>query len=200
MILSIRLSNFIFSKIFEILYKRKFGYFGKNTRIVNPIAIESPNNIYIGDGVYVASQTCLAARPSNSPDRFTLTIKSGCKIGRFNHIYATGNVTICENVLTANGVYISDNQHNYNDVNQAILDQPILQNKHVSIGSGTWVGHNACIMGVNIGINCVIGANAVVTHDIPDFCVVVGAPARIIKRYDQDLKTWRRVDSSGEFI
>lgn len=53
----------------------------------------------------------------------------------------------------------------------------------VSIGDDTWIGTNVVIAGtVEIGKHCVIGANSVVTHDIPDYSVVAGCPARVIKQ------------------
>jgi len=63
----------------------------------------------------------------------------------------------------------------------------------VSIGDGSWIGENVCIVGATIGKNCVIGANSVVTKNIPDFCVAVGIPARIIKRYDLNKCAWIRI-------
>ena len=68
--------------------------------------------------------------------------------------------------------------------------QPIKQLNEVYIGDGCWIGENVCIIGASIGKNSVIGANAVVMKDIPDYCVAVGAPARVIKKYDFDLQEW----------
>jgi len=59
------------------------------------------------------------------------------------------------------------------------------------IGEGSWIGTKVSIIGsVRIGKHCVIGANSVVTKDIPDFSVAVGAPAKVIKRYDFERKEW----------
>jgi acetyltransferase-like isoleucine patch superfamily enzyme len=58
------------------------------------------------------------------------------------------------------------------------------------IGDGSWIGENACIIGAHVGKNCVIGANAVVTSDIPDYSVAVGVPAVVIKRFDAPSKMW----------
>lgn len=58
----------------------------------------------------------------------------------------------------------------------------------------TWIGTNVSIIGnVNIGKHCVIGANSVVTHNIPDYSVAVGCPARVIKRYDFNQNKWVKV-------
>ena len=72
--------------------------------------------------------------------------------------------------------------------------QKIKQINHVEIGDGTWIGENVCILGVKIGKNCVIGANSVVTKDIPDYSVVVGSPAVIIKKFNITANRWEKSD------
>ena len=99
-----------------------------------------------------------------------------------------------KHVLTADNVYITDNLHNYENVEMPIKMQGIKQISTVHIGEGTWIGENACIIGAKVGKNCVVGANAVVTKDIPDYCVVIGAPARIIKRYNLKSTVWEKVE------
>lgn len=58
------------------------------------------------------------------------------------------------------------------------------------IGEGSWIGENVCVIGASVGRHCVIGANAVVTKDIPDYSVAVGAPARVIKKYNFNRGAW----------
>lgn len=69
-----------------------------------------------------------------------------------------------------------------------VIDQGIVQKgQKVSIGEGSYIGINAVIVGnVKIGKHCVIGANSIVNKDIPDFCVAVGCPVKIIKRYNEN--------------
>lgn len=62
------------------------------------------------------------------------------------------------------------------------------------IGDGTWIGTNVVIVGnIHIGKNCVIGANSVVTKDIPDYSVAVGIPAKVIRKYDFEKKEWIKI-------
>ena len=71
----------------------------------------------------------------------------------------------------------------------------IRKNGHdeLKIVQGSWIGTHVAIIGdVHIGRNCVIGANAVVTRDVPDYCVVAGAPAQIIKRFNLQTKKWEK--------
>ena len=137
--------------------------------------------------------TWLASMPLTGIKSPRLEIKDGCSLGHFNHVYATQEIIIEENVLTADKVYISDNLHSYQNINIPIKSQSILQNGKVRIGSGSWIGENACILGVIIGKQCVIGANSVVTKDIPDYSVAVGIPAKVIKKYNFETQQWERV-------
>lgn len=65
----------------------------------------------------------------------------------------------------------------------------------MEIGEGTWLGENVCVIGAKIGKHCVIGANSVVTKDIPDYSIAVGAPARIIKQYNFKENVWKVVEN-----
>jgi len=89
-------------------------------------------------------------------------------------------------------VYITDCDHEYRNIDVPVIDQGIVQRgQKVSIGEGSYIGINTVIVGnVTIGKHCVIGANSVVTKAIPDFSVAVGSPAKVIKRFDQQLKEW----------
>ncbi|WP_353887651.1 acyltransferase [uncultured Phocaeicola sp.] len=92
-------------------------------------------------------------------------------------------------------MYITDCDHEYRNVDIPITDQGIVQKgQKVSIGDGSYVGINAVIVGnVKIGKHCVIGANSVVTKDVPDYCVAVGSPAKIIKRYNLETQLWESI-------
>lgn len=173
-------------------YRCRFKNFGWLSILRSPLKINGASNIWIGDKVIIEYKSWLAAI-SKSEGKAELIIEDGCTIGHFNHIYATKSVILHKNVLTADKVYISDNLHSYENVNIPIKEQPIKQIEIVEIGEGSWIGENVCIMGAKIGKHCVIGANSVVNRNIPDFCVAVGAPARVIKRYNQDFKKWEKV-------
>jgi len=103
------------------------------------------------------------------------------------------SVIIGKKVLTADHVFISDHLHNYSDPGTPIMDQPILFKGQVIIGDGAWLGQNVCIIGASVGKNSIIGANSVVTKDIPDYCVAAGIPAKVIKEYNFKTKQWEKV-------
>lgn len=131
---------------------------------------------------------------NNSPK---LVIGTNCKIGDNVHIAAGERVTIGDNCLFASKIYISDISHgDYSNTENASNpntppDERPLSTNPVTIGDNVWLGDNVCILpGVKIGKGVVVGANAVVNKDIPDNCVAVGIPARVIKIYDEVKKGW----------
>ncbi len=174
---------------FVVFNKRKFKFLGKRARVIKPLHVDGIQSISIGEKATIHEGTWLAAVPLTGCD-VQLSIGDRTTIGHFNHIYATKSIIIEEDVLTADKVYISDNFHSYEDVSLPIKEQPIKQCKPVVIGKGSWLGENVCVCGSSVGKHCVIGANAVVTHDIPDYCVAVGAPAKVIKIFDFSLSKW----------
>lgn len=194
MMLYLRIINLFRSKIFTLFFSKSFNSFGKGSRIIAPLNIQGIERINIGAKVYIGYKGYLAAVPLTGSKQCSLMIGDGTSIGNFNHIFATTNILIGKNVLTADKVYISDNQHGYEDVGLSIKDQPVIQLKEVAIGDSTWIGENVCIIGATIGKHCVIGANSVVTKDIPDYSVAVGAPAKVIKRYNPLTKIWEKND------
>ena len=63
----------------------------------------------------------------------------------------------------------------------------------IIVGDGSWIGINSTILdGTVIGKNCVVGAHSLVKGSFPDYCVIAGAPAKIIKRYNEQNKLWIR--------
>lgn len=184
-IIMIRIINRIYNRLRSDLYllfiKSRYGHIGSTVRIYSPLEIDGHENIFIGNNVRIGDKAWLAALPLTGSEA-RLEIGDGCLIGHFNHIYCTHSIRIENDVLTADKVYISDNAHSYEDLSKPIWKQPIRQLKDVVIGEGSWLGENVCICGASVGKHCVIGANSVVTHDIPDYCVAVGAPARVIKK------------------
>lgn len=173
--------------------RKSLAEIGNNSIVTKPLCIQGGKNIFIGHNVNIQFMTWLACLPLTGEKECRLVFEDGCVIGHFNHIISTKSVIFHKNVLTADKVYVSDNLHGYEDVNTPIHKQPIIQNGTVEIGEGSWLGENVCVLGANIGKHCVIGANSVVTKDIPDYSIAVGAPARVIKRYCFDKKEWIKV-------
>lgn len=172
-----------------IFFRFRLGSLGENVHIGKRLRLDGVKNLHIGSGVYIMPDCWLSAL-SVTGRTGRLEIGSGSYIGRYAHIVALGTLRIGCKVLIADKVYISDNIHGFENPEVAVMDQPLEIKGSVSIGDGSWIGENVCVIGASIGMHCVIGANSVVLKDIPDFCVAVGAPARIIKKYDKSEKSW----------
>ena len=106
-----------------------------------------------------------------------------CLIGRGSGIVGHFSIEIGNDVWTGHHVYITDQNHGYEDISKPISQQTQPE-RAVRIGDGSWLGHGCIVLpGVTIGRHVVVGANSVVTHDLPDYCVAVGAPARVIRQF-----------------
>jgi len=96
--------------------------------------------------------------------------------------------------MIADGVYVSDNFHDYNDIKTPVRWQRVYSKGPVLIRKGALIGEGARIVGpITIGLNSVIASNAVVTGDIPDYSVAAGIPARVIRRYEEESASWEGV-------
>ena len=173
---------------------KKFGNFGERSIIAFPqTTIFNEQYIHIGSETMIGSHVALSA--GMVPGQQCLTnpvvrIGDRCLIGRGSGIVGHLGIDIGNDVWTGHYVYITDQNHGYENVDLPISQQTQAE-RVVSIGDGSWIGAGSVILpGAKIGKHVAIGANSVVTGEIPDFSVAVGAPARVIKRYSNDGQ-WR---------
>lgn len=97
--------------------------------------------------------------------------------------------TIGDNVMMGPWCIIYTRNHAFSRTDIPMREQGMQDFKPVHIGNDVWIGSRVTILpGVNIGNGCIIGASAVVTKDVPDYAVVGGNPARILKYRNQDKK------------
>jgi len=109
------------------------------------------------------------------------------------HLTCASRIEIGKNTAIAANVTITDIHHPYIDINVPIEKQDI-EVKEVHIGEDCKIYNNTVILsGITIGKHVTIGANSVVTHDIPDFCVVAGLPAKVIKQYNFKTNQWEKI-------
>ena len=181
---------------FRAIQGGRFRHLGQDGFLVSPYRIDGAGGISLGDHSAFHPGAWLYC-VGQGEETASLEIGKGCEFGFNNHVTAVESVRIGNYVLTANNVYISDNLHAYEDISRPVMQQPVVVKGRVEIGDGCWLGENVAIIGVRIGKNCVIGANAVVTRDIPDYCVAVGIPARVVRRYDTAKGQWLAVDGDA---
>lgn len=99
-----------------------------------------------------------------------------------------GTITIGDNTIFGPGVSIHAENHNFSDLNKPIRKQGATR-KEVTIGKDCWIGSKAVILdGVNIGNHVIVAAGAVVTKDVPDYAIVGGVPAKIIKQRKEEVQ------------
>lgn len=165
------------------LHKGEKVYIGQNSNIVN------------GNKISLGNLVCIRKNVSLWSGGKGITIGSGTEIGERCRISIMNELSIGEKVLISPNVYITDCDHAYEAVGIPILEQGVVRkNNHVNIKDHAFVGINSVIIGdVTIGKGSVIGANSVVTKSIPDYCVAVGTPARVIKRYNAVKGIWESV-------
>ena len=132
--------------------------------------------IVLGRWVHVGAGSALRCHEG------TLTVGDKTVLARSVSVNSYLDVEIGDSVLVADGVYISDFDHRFEDLTVPIKDQGIVKSR-VRIGRDVWIGTKVTVArGVTIGEGAVIGANAVVTRDVAPFSVAVGVPARVVKR------------------
>ena len=150
------------------------------------IQLIHPENIHLDAGVSILRGCVLETIPRSREQQPKMKIGKGTSIGEYSHITCAGNITIGNNVLTGRFVLISDNSHGEITREQMLLPplaRPVVSGGDITIGDRVWLGDRVVVLGgVHIGEGAVIGANAVVTHDIPPFSVAVGVPAKVIKQ------------------
>lgn len=177
-------------------YKKRLSSIGKNSKIGQNFSVINPANIKIGDGFSGGSDIALwtwdAVNVENSDCK--LIIKDNVSITDRCIISAANKIEIGNGCLLGRDTFITDNSHGKNDTLDELNVSPhkrkIYSKGTIIIGDNVWTGKNVCIMpNVKIGDGAIIGANSVVTHDIPPYSVAVGSPARIIKvikQYNQE--------------
>jgi acetyltransferase-like isoleucine patch superfamily enzyme len=173
---------------------RRFGRFGRGSIICFPFNtifneryIRIGEDTMIGPGVtlsagMVPGQQCLSDPVVRIGDR--------CLIGKGSGIVGHFSIDIGDDVWTGHHVYITDQNHGYEDVELPISRQTMPE-RAVVVGDGSWLGYGTVVLpGAHIGRHVVVGANSVVTGHLPDHCVAVGSPARVVRHHRRG-EGWR---------
>jgi acetyltransferase-like isoleucine patch superfamily enzyme len=117
---------------------------------------------------------------------------TGAYLGHDLRLTAVCGVTVGEEAMLSDSVYLADTGHVYEDPDQPIKRQGLRDDRRVEIGPGAWLGIGAVVCGdVRVGRNAVVGARTVVTTDVPDHTVVAGNPARIVRCWEGTV--WRSI-------
>lgn len=167
---------------------RRFHSFGAGSMIsFPPSVVFGEGRIAIGEHTTIGPLASISAGMPIHCDAQgdpIITIGDRCMLGKGIGIVGHERIEIGDDIWTGHYVYVTDQNHGYEDVEQPIGTQ-MWRNSPVSIGSGSWLGHGAVILpGSRIGRNVVVAAGAIVAGiEVPDFSVVAGVPARVVRRY-----------------
>lgn len=170
-----------------VLYKTRFRYIGNYSYIGKPLFITGHKQITIGKYVRIYPGCRIEIVNDNS----YLVIGDNSSIGQNFHIVSYNDtLVIGKNTTISANVFITNVDHSYDEIDKHILEQP-LQAKKTEIGDNCFIGYGSVIQaGTILGKQCIIGANSVVRGTYPDYCVIAGNPAKIIKQYENGI--WRR--------
>ena len=172
----------------------RFGSYNINDYVesVKHITMES---VYLGGYVWIGNNAWIEGVKKYNDVCFSpkIILHRGVSIQQNGHITCAQKIEIGANTAIAANVTITDINHPYEDITLPIEQQNIEVNP-VYIGEDCKIYNNAVILpGVHIGRHCVIGANSVVNCDIPDNSIAVGAPAKVVKRFDKSKQQWMKV-------
>jgi acetyltransferase-like isoleucine patch superfamily enzyme len=174
-----------------------FASKGRNLDVhfMSQLTRKRASRISLGNSVSLKKGAWLNVATADTEGEPIIVIEDNCNIGADSIISGKNRIHLEPYVLVAQSVLIVDHNHAYEDITRPIVNQGITEGGRIRIGWGSWIAHGAAILcpkgELTIGRNCVIAANSVVTRSIPDYSLVAGLPARIIRQYDPETKTWR---------
>ncbi len=191
----------------------RFANTPKNVNIDLPRNIVNPSRIFLGNDIYLGPNSLLIALTGypgptmQHPEKKGMTQHFDSKISIGNRVTSTGQLQVAamseiiieDDVMFATNVNITDGFHGYTRIDEPYKYQEIINISSIIIKRGCWIGQNVVIFpGVTIGEMSIIGANSVVTKSIPERCIAVGSPAKVIKKWDKEEEDWAPVhDQTG---
>ncbi len=180
-------------KVLAYLVGWKKSYLGRGSRVIGTRYIAVAGRLSVGRGAWIEAIN-FSSKNLFSP---LISFGQGFHASERLHISAINRIEIGDNCLFGSGVYLSDHNHGsykgkgQSHPNELPLVRQLVSHGPVIIGSNVWVGDNVTIVGpVEIGNGSVVGANAVVTRDVPSYVIVGGVPAKVLKKFNFTNGVW----------
>lgn len=168
----------------------QFGALGRHAIVIPPTRVESPDCVFLADGVVVHEHAWLCVQRTDGREAPRLEIGERTSINRFAKIVVHERVTLGAGVIIGDRVYLSDVEHVPvpDGLPQLSAPRPVVVEDEAFLGIGVVVKP-----GVTLGRRCYIAANAVVSDDVPPYALVVGNPARVVRQGGPGDEPWQRV-------
>lgn len=188
----------------NIEFENSFYHFGENIDLLPNVILQGVHKIYLGNNLII-KQGCEIAinlKYYNRDIECNLKIDDESFLNRYVCIEAFNEILIGKYVMFGPQVYVSDKNHEYEYFKAPIMMQGYSKNTNkIIIKDGAWIGAGSKVIGnVTIGFGSVVGANTVVVKDVPDHCLVVGTPAKIIKICDYKTDRWINVKNNPKLL
>ena len=173
--------------VFDVIYSQTKKYYfhppyPSFVSFTPPIFLNNAKYISIGEKTRISEYSTISAW--NDIMTPQLVIGKNVRIGAFAHITCANEIVIEEGTLLGKYVTITDNSHGSNvssELNIRPHNRHLFSKGKLHIGKNVWIGDKVTILpGVSIGENAIVGANSVVTKNIPDNCIACGIPAKVI--------------------
>jgi len=193
-------------KIIKIFFKKIIYYpfglksVGNESYILLPRKIINGKYMEVGDRLFIGRHSIINIVDIYEHQVFSpqLIIGTDVYIGGYAQIHCAEKIIIGDGCVFSEHVYISDISHGFDPNAGLILKQDITRNP-VNIGSNTFIGFGSSILpGVTLGSHCIVGTNSVVTKSFPDFSMLAGSPAKIIKRYNSTTQKWEKINNNEQ--
>lgn len=156
---------------------------GHNVTIENNTFIDgyAKNKVILGNNVKIGAFSKVTSTSHFSKYGKGLKMGNNSAIGDFTHFGAAGGITIGDDVIMGSYISFHSENHNFIDTSKLIREQGVTS-KGIIIGNNVWVGAKVTFLdGAKIGNHSVVAAGAVVSGEFPDYSVIGGIPAKIIK-------------------
>jgi len=188
--ISFKIRNII-DKLHTLWIRNSILKIGKTSVICKDCTLRGGEYIEIGEHTRIERHSVITCWDNYMGEKFLpkIIIGNNCHIGEYCHITSTNSIEIGNWVLTGRNLTITDNSHGkpllMTEIDIPPIKRKIFSKGKVIIGDNVWIGDKVSIMaGVKIGKNAIIAANAVVTKDVPEYSIVAGIPAKIIKQIE----------------
>lgn len=187
----------------KTFYRIFFGSIGTRSTICRPMYIAHPENMYLGRHVRIREFARLETEVRYNDQILHPRLEIGNDVGfeQGLHLACAESIKIGNNVTVSANVYITDCEHQYQDLETNVIDQKLTTNP-VVIEDGCFIGLGARILpGTILHKHCVVGTNTVVRGGVyPAYSVITGVPGKVVKRYNTATKQWEKTDAAGNFI